>query len=195
MAAVGRQNFRGPTHQIAGIGAVITSSSIANPSNILFSSPHGLHSGESMTISGHITAVPDINAAHIVTVVDDLNVTIPVNVTTGGTGGFGGLTGGFAGGDDDVVLEISDAQRFNQFSLLSGAGAMDVDTLLDDTNVAVAIAMEDKHSVAPATRVVVTAALLWYTFEGNFKTVRVIQNGATPATGAVLICGQKGRTR
>lgn len=194
MAAQGRHNYRGTTLQVAGIGAVVTSSSVADPSNILCATPHGLNTGETVAIAGHVGSTPAINGNHVVTVIDDLNFTIPVDVTVGGTGGFAGLPGEFAGDDDDVILEVSDAQRFNQFSLLSGAGAMDVDVTLDDTNVAVAIAMEDKNSVAPAVRVIVTAALRWYTFEGNFKTVRVLQNGATAAVGAVLVCGQKGRT-
>jgi len=66
---------------------VVTSSSIANPSNILCAAVHGLTTGDSVTIAGHITAVPDINGVHVATVIDTLNFTIPVNVTTGGTGG------------------------------------------------------------------------------------------------------------
>lgn len=103
---------------------------------------------------------------------------------------------GIAGtGDNAIVIELDDVQRFNEFSLMSSDGAMDVDVSLDGTNFAPAIALEDKHSTTPGTRVVVTAADKLYYFEGNYKTVRVRQNGVTAVADAVLICGQKGRTR
>ena len=65
----------------------ITSSSVASPSNILCAAVHGLTTGDEVIISGHSGSVPDINGRHTVTVVDTTNFTIPVNVTTGGTGG------------------------------------------------------------------------------------------------------------
>lgn len=64
----------------------ITSSSVANPSNILCTG-HGMVSTESTTIVGHSGSTPDINADHVITRIDDDNFTIPVNVTVGGTGG------------------------------------------------------------------------------------------------------------
>lgn len=65
----------------------ITSSSIANPTNILCAAVHGLTTSDEVIIAGHSGSVPDINGRHTVTVVDPTNYTIPVNVTTGGTGG------------------------------------------------------------------------------------------------------------
>jgi hypothetical protein len=97
--------------------------------------------------------------------------------------------------DNDIVIEVDDVSRFNEFALSSSAGAMDVDVSLDGTNFITAIALEDKKSVAPGTRVVVTAAAGLYYFEGNFKAVRVRQNAATAVANAVLTAGQKGRTR
>lgn len=103
---------------------------------------------------------------------------------------------GIAGtGDNAIVIELDDVQRFNEFALMSSAGAMDVDVSLDGVNFALAIALEDKHSVAPGTRVVVTAADLLYYFEGNYKAIRVRQAGATAVADAILMCGEKGRTR
>ena len=193
MANRGIQNFAGPTHRILGIGAPITSSSVANPSNILCDEPHNLKTGQSVTIADHIGGTPDINATHVITVVDSLNFTIPVNVTVQGTIGFATLVGDFDGADDSVVIELENTERYNEFTLMSGAGAMDVDVSLDGTNFAAAIAMIDGESVAPATRVVVTAAGKMYRFEGTFKTVRVLQKGATEVGAAVLWCGQLGR--
>ncbi len=193
MANVGKQNYRGPTHQIQGIGAPITSSSVANPSVILCDEVHNLESGQSVTIADHIGSTPAINAAHIITVIDTTSFTIPVNVTVGGTAGFAALTGGFDGADDSVVLELENAERYNQFTLISGAGVMEVDVSLDGTNFAAIIALIDRVSAAPATRVIITVAGQLYGFNGTFKTIRVRQASATEVGGAVLYCGQQGR--
>ena len=67
-------------------GVSITSSSVANPSNIL-AVGHGLLSGQSTVIAGHSGSTPNINATHVVTVIDVDNFTIPINVTVPGTGG------------------------------------------------------------------------------------------------------------
>jgi len=66
----------------------ITSSSVANPSNIL-AVGHGMVTSDLVQIDGHSVggATPDINGFHTITRVDDDNYTIPVNVTVGGTGG------------------------------------------------------------------------------------------------------------
>jgi len=104
------------------------------------------------------------------------------------------LVVGVAGvNDNDIVIEVDDAQRFNEFAFSSAAGLMDVDVSLDGTSFQNAVAFEDKHSLAPATRVIITAAGLLYYLEGNFKVIRVRQNTATDATGSAMICGKKGR--
>lgn len=68
-------------------GAAITSSSVANPSVITTPTPHGLNSGESITIAGHAGSTPAINGVQIVTVITPNTFSIPVNVTVGGAGG------------------------------------------------------------------------------------------------------------
>ena len=73
--------------QAATVSVVITSSSVANPSNILCAAVHGLTTGDSVLIAGHSGETPSIAGRHTVTVVDTTNFTIPVNVTVGGTGG------------------------------------------------------------------------------------------------------------
>ncbi|HUV73869.1 MAG TPA: hypothetical protein VMW79_06145 [Anaerolineae bacterium] len=65
----------------------IVSSSIANPTNILTAGPHGLATGDWVTIAGHVGMIPEVNGDHEVTRVDDYNFTVAVNVTTAGTGG------------------------------------------------------------------------------------------------------------
>lgn len=73
---------------VAYIASVaITSSSAANPTNIL-ATAHGLTSADTVTIANHSGSVTDINGTHVVTVTDANNFTIPVNLTGGGgTGG------------------------------------------------------------------------------------------------------------
>jgi len=65
----------------------VVSSSVANPSVITTSTPHGLTTGDTTTIAGHSGSTPDINGAHVVTVLTTTTFTIPINVTVGGTGG------------------------------------------------------------------------------------------------------------
>ena len=95
--------------------------------------------------------------------------------------------------DNDIVAEVNEAERFNEFAISSTAGAMDVDISLDGTNFITAIALEDKKSTTPQTRVVVTVAAGLYRFFGTVKTIRVRQAGGTAAANPVLACGKIGR--
>lgn len=82
----------------------ITSSSIANPTNILCAAAHGLATGDTVLIEGHSGSVPNINGEHVVTVVNDTNYTIPVNVTTGGTGGTSTGIPSMVNNDTSLIL-------------------------------------------------------------------------------------------
>ena len=64
----------------------ITSSSVADPS-VITATAHGFSNGDSIVIAGHSGSTPDINGTHIISGVATNTFTIPVNVTTGGTGG------------------------------------------------------------------------------------------------------------
>lgn len=65
----------------------ITSNSIANPTVITFSKPQPFATGDTVTIVGNITSSPSINGSYVVTKLTTTTFSIPVNVTTGGTGG------------------------------------------------------------------------------------------------------------
>src|SRR5204863_5724645 len=65
----------------------ITSSAVSNPGRILTAAPHGLNTGDVVTIAGHTGSVPALVGPYVVTKVDDTHFSIPVNITTGGTGG------------------------------------------------------------------------------------------------------------
>lgn len=64
----------------------IVSSSVADPTVVRTLLPHGLSSGDTVTIAGHVST-PTINGAHVVTVTGEDTFTIPVAVTVAGTGG------------------------------------------------------------------------------------------------------------
>jgi hypothetical protein len=68
--------------------AVISASSVANPTEITTATAHGLTTGDTVVISGHSGSTPDINGPHVVTVTGANTFTIAINVTTGGTGGL-----------------------------------------------------------------------------------------------------------
>ena len=95
--------------------------------------------------------------------------------------------------DNDIVIELDNVERYNEFTLMSSAGAMDVDVSLDGTNFAVAIALEDLHSLTPAVREVATTADLIFRIQGTIKAIRIRQDGVTAAADPVLYCGQLGR--
>lgn len=98
------------------------------------------------------------------------------------------LSTGIAGvNDNDVVIETGDVSQFGRHILTNVAGAVDVDVSADGINFSAAVALEDLKSTAPATRVIVTVAAGMYLLLGNFKNIRVIQNGVTAATGAFLL--------
>lgn len=65
----------------------IASNTLANPSVVTTTKPHGLTSGDVILIAGVITSSPTINGQRTVTVISSLTFSVPVNVTTAGTGG------------------------------------------------------------------------------------------------------------
>lgn len=78
---------------LARPAGMITSSSVANPTNILCPAKHFLISGQLVRIAGHTGSIPAVDGDRIVTVVDEYNFTVPVNVTVAGSGGsFEALT-------------------------------------------------------------------------------------------------------
>lgn len=71
---------------VLGPSVAITSSSVANPSNILCAT-HQFQTNDTVTIAGHTGSTPAIDGERVATRVDSTNFTIPINVTGGGTGG------------------------------------------------------------------------------------------------------------
>jgi hypothetical protein len=65
----------------------ITSNTLANPSVVTTPVPHGRTTGDIILISGVITSNPTINGSRTVTVISPTSFSVPVNVTTAGTGG------------------------------------------------------------------------------------------------------------
>lgn len=102
---------------------------------------------------------------------------------------YSGLTGV---NDNDVILTSGDVSDYDQFTLQSTAGAMDVLVSLDGTNFStVHLALLDQGSTTPTTAVLVTAANRTYSFAGNFALVRILQNGATAVANGCLLCRRR----
>lgn len=72
---------------VQGLAVVITSSSIASPTHIVTAAPHGMVTGDSVVIAGHTGSTPAVDGTYTITFVSATEYSIPVNVTTGGTGG------------------------------------------------------------------------------------------------------------
>lgn len=85
----------------------ITSNSIANPTVVTCPVKHGLTTGDLILIAGVATSDPTINGERAVTVITDYTFSVPVNVTTGGTGGSfvrANSSGGGAGYQEVTAL-------------------------------------------------------------------------------------------
>jgi len=65
----------------------IATSSVANPTVITTTIPHGLVSGDTVTIAGHTGSTPAVAGALVATVLSALSFSVPVAVTIAGTGG------------------------------------------------------------------------------------------------------------
>ncbi len=76
----------------------IVSSSVASPSIITTSQPHGLTSTQIILIAGHIGSTPAIDGEQVVTVLTATTFSIPENVSVGGTGGTLVRSDSIAGG-------------------------------------------------------------------------------------------------
>lgn len=76
---------------ILGPSVAITSTSIANPSNVL-TAANTFVSADTVTIAGHTGSTPAVDGDRVATVVNSTNFTIPINVTGGGTGGTARLS-------------------------------------------------------------------------------------------------------
>jgi hypothetical protein len=75
--------------QNAGTARPILSSSVANPTVVTLDSAHGQTASSTflVRIAGHTGSTPDLNGEHTATATGAATFTVPVAVTTGGTGG------------------------------------------------------------------------------------------------------------
>jgi uncharacterized phiE125 gp8 family phage protein len=65
----------------------IVSSSIANPTVLTTATPHGLATGDTVTVAGHSGSTPAVSGTYTATVLSPTTLSVPVNVTVAGTGG------------------------------------------------------------------------------------------------------------
>lgn len=68
--------------------ATILTSSVANPTVLTTSEPHGYQTGDTLVVvAGHSGSTPAVNGTYTVTRTGARTFTVPVNVTVAGTGG------------------------------------------------------------------------------------------------------------
>lgn len=65
----------------------IAASSVASPTVITVPATHPFTNGQTVVITGHMTSVPDLNGSWVISNVAANSFTIPIAVTTAGTGG------------------------------------------------------------------------------------------------------------
>ena len=106
-AADGDSEATSLNNGVIGSAITIATSSIANPSVITTSTPHGFLTGDTVIIAGHGASTPSINASHVVTVTSTTAFTIPINVTTGSTAGTATRTSTRGGGYVDLHVSAN----------------------------------------------------------------------------------------
>lgn len=65
----------------------IVSSSIANPTVLTTLTPHGLATGDTVTVAGHTGSTPAVSGPLLATVLTPTTLSVPVNVSVAGAGG------------------------------------------------------------------------------------------------------------
>ncbi len=137
----------------------ITSSSVASPSVITTTVPHGLTNGQKVLIAGHSGSTPAINDEYVATVVTTTTFTIPENVTVGGTGGTVVQSNSLNGGAG--YLQVTTVTTFTNF-------IGKIRDSPDDITYADLITFTDNVSAPFAERVTVTGTVDRYTaFDGD----------------------------
>lgn len=109
----------------------ITSSSVANPT-VITCTGHGMISGDSVLIAGHEGSTPAVDGSYTVTRVNDDTFTVPVNVSSGGTGGTATKTSTnhgaaaylqvFSIGSGTVNLKVQDSADNSTYADVTGLG-------------------------------------------------------------------------
>ncbi len=111
-------------------------------------------------------------------------------IVVGTVDGFGRrfLFKGIAGiADNSIVLETSDVSQFDEFIIMSSAGAMDILVSLDGSTFTTApLSMADLGATSTAP-VIVTAAGRLYGFRNSIKVIRVFQNGGVNIADCLMI--------
>ena len=89
--------------------------------------------------------------------------------------------------DNDIVLETTDVSKYDTFTLMSTAGAMDITVSIDGSNFTTApLSIADLGAITTAP-VILTAANRLYGFRGIFRFIRIRQNGSTGVVNAALL--------
>ena len=96
--------------------AKIVSNTVANPTVVTTATNHDFTSGDLVTISGNTSIVP---STYVVTVLTATTFSIPVNVSTAGTGG---TVTKFVAGKDSDVLRFSETTFLNEGGNLAPTG-------------------------------------------------------------------------
>jgi hypothetical protein len=137
----------------------ITSNSIANPTVVTTPVDHGLTTGDIILIADVATSDPTINGEQTVTVISDTTFSVPVNVTTGGTGGTFVRANSSNGG-----------VGYQQVSALSGFSGFvgKIRDSADDTTYADLVTFADVTAAPNAQRIEVAGVVDRYlSFDGD----------------------------
>jgi hypothetical protein len=115
----------------AAVAATVSVISVANPTSVTFSAPHGFVSGQTVLFAG-TNSTPALTGPYTVTVTDSTHVTVPVNVTNAGSAGTGTMTPGAAAGNIYLSCPVLTLGGYTNLTV-SVQDSADHITFTDDT--------------------------------------------------------------
>jgi len=118
--------------ELNNVVVAITSNSIAAASVVTTAAPHGLSTGDTVTVAGVTGSVPTINGSREITVLSPTTFSVPVTTTTGGTGGT--ATSTIRLGTATATLTPPDTAQDQSFNFPQGL-AVDFTTSVSGTTV------------------------------------------------------------
>lgn len=170
------------------ITSTISSNSIANPTIVTTTAPHNLGSiglVRKIKISGNTGSSPDINGNYEATVVSATEFSIPINVTTGGTGGtlvtlddylsiISNITGTITNigiGNPTIITSPNHGLVANRYVEITGSNS----TPSIDGNYLISLIDENSFSI-PATVSISGTSGNFITLIKTFQDIQVVYN-------------------
>jgi hypothetical protein len=143
----------------APVAATITANSVANPTIVTTSAPHGFVSGQTVTCGG-TNSTPALTGPYTLSVIDATHFSVPVNVTVAGTAGTATVTPGAAGGHAYMSCPVLTLGGYTNL-IVSVQDSTDHITFADDTAFTALTAAGAEYKATSALSRYICVKWLW----------------------------------